>query len=90
MSTINRQRALLIPRLALSPDRISIAYCDKTGGQCPPYGAAIVGRALPVGSSASMQDVIKRQQLAREERNDSAALLAPLLPDHAREEAHAC
>jgi len=27
------------------------------GGQYPPYGAAIVGRAPPAGSRASMQDV---------------------------------
>jgi len=31
------------------------------GGQCPPYGAAIVGRALPAGSLAPPQAVIKRQ-----------------------------
>ncbi len=53
------------PQEELSLDQKSIEYCDKTGGQCPPYGAAIVGRALPAGSSAPMQDVIKRQRQER-------------------------
>ncbi len=49
------------PLPSLSLDKISIEYCDNTGGQCPPYGAVIVGRALPASSSAPMQDVIRRQ-----------------------------
>ncbi len=57
-------------RCAGSLDRVSIEYRDESGGQCPPYGVAVVGRALPAGPSASMRDVIKRQSCTREGRRD--------------------
>ena len=42
-------------------DQLSSNTVARAGGQCPPYGAAMVGRALPAGSSASTQAVVKRQ-----------------------------
>ena len=79
----------LSPLVSASLDPISLSTAARAGGQCPPYGAAMVGRAPPAGSSSPMQEVIK-MQLSDGDREQVAPPLRVVLDRQLRTPAGSC